>query len=460
MPDRWPFSVVSLLILTFWMYGCAAMRSGSSPAISAGSSLQSLNHIIFMVQENRSFDHYFGNLNAYRQANGLPHDVDGLPPNASNPSLNGSSLVTAFHMISACVEGPSPSWNESHVDFNRRAPTSGTATMDGFVTTAARTAIAGGFHDTAGLRAMGFYDSSDLTYYYFMASSFATSDRWFSPVMSRTDPNRMYLLAATSAGHVYPLPAGSPPLPNKTIFELLEENHISWKVYVTDFAPGPITFLSSFTWFGVHPEKIVPVSEYLTDVANGTLPQVAMIEPGYVSGTDEHPAIDPALAGGDVQVGSKYVASLIDALMNSPSWRDSAFILTYDEFGGFYDHVPPQKTVSPDGIAPQDLLPNDWCTASRNPGGQTCDFTYTGFRIPLIVISPFSKKGFVSHTVADYTAIHKLIETRFQLPSLTKRDAAQMDMTEFFDFANPPWMTPPSPPTQPTTAPCYLDHLP
>lgn len=266
------------------------------------------------------------------------------------------------------------------------------------------------------------------------------------------------MLAGTSAGHAYALPLGSPPLANNTIFQLLDENNISWKIYITDFAPGPITFLSSFTYFSAHPEKIVPVSEYLTDVANGTLPQVAMIEPGYVSGTDEHPAIDPTLPGGDVQVGAKYVASLIDALMKSRSWADSAFILTYDEFGGFYDHFSPQPTVSPDGVPPQDLKTNDWCTPTRSPGGPTCDFTHTGFRVPLIVVSPFAKKNFVSHTVADYTAILKLIETRFNLPSLTKRDAAQMDMTEFFDFTNPPFATAPPTPTQPVTAPCYIDH--
>lgn len=91
--------------------------------------------------------------------------------------------------------------------------------------------------------------------------------------------------------------------------------------------------------------------------------------------------------------------------------------------------------------------------------GPNCDFVYTGFRVPLIVISPFTKKNYVSHTVADYTAIAKLIETRFGLPNLTNRDAAQMDMTEFFDFVNVPWMTPPTPPAQPTSLPCEYTQL-
>jgi phospholipase C len=164
---------------------------------------------------------------------------------------------------------------------------------------------------------------------------------------------------------------------------------------------------------------------------------------------------------------------LINALMTSSSWKDSVFILTYDEFGGFYEHVPPQNCVgptpcktleNPDGIPPQDLLqgppPNgpDICVLNTGP---TCDFVYTGYRIPLIVISPFSKKGYVSHTVADSTAWLKLVETRFNLSNLTKRDAVQMDMSEFFDFTNVPWKTPPAQiPDQPTNGSCYQDHLP
>ncbi len=121
--------------------------------------------------------------------------------------------------------------------------------------------------------------------------------------------------------------------------------------------------------------------------------------------------------------GANFVSSLINGLMQSPSWKDSAFILTYDEYGGLYDHVPPQPTVSPDGIKPVDMHPGDVCTTSTGP---ICDFTYTGYRVPLIVVSPFTKKNYVSHTIADSTAILKLIETRFNVPALTKRDAAQI----------------------------------
>ena len=417
-----------------------------------------------MLQENRGFDHYFGHLADYWKAKGYPsQNFDGMPSGASNPSYDGRSQISAYHLLSQCVESPDPSWNESHMDFNLSDPTSTTATLDGFVHTAGQTAIDWGRFDTQGIRAMGYYDASDLPYYYFMASSFATSDSWFSPAMTRTQPNRMYLMAATSAGYAggYTIGAGAPPLAAKTIFQLLDEHGLTWKIYVSDYHNGsPVTYFTMFTYdHAPHTANVVPISQYFSDVSHGTLPDVAMIEGGYASGRDEHPSDHDTPVSGNVQVGSKYVSSIINALMTSPSWKDSLFILSFDEGGGFYDHVPPQPAITPDGIAPQDLRSGDVCTT----GGQnspTCDFNYTGYRVPLIVISPFTRKNYVSHTTTDYTAILKFIETRFNLPSLTARDAAQMDMTEFFDFADAPWMTPPTPPAQPTNHPCYLDHLP
>ena len=430
----------ALLGLLLVLGGCGGQTSVPTPPPPPHNpGVQSLNHVIFMVQENRSFDQYFGHLSSYQQANGFPaQSIDGMPVNASNPSFNGTSTVNGYHLKTECIENLSSFWNEDHVAWNRQNPTSSTVMSDGFVFAAATFAQNPPpgdppIVDTAGVRAMGFYDASDLNYYYFMASSFATSDRWFSPVMTRTQPNRLFLLAGTSGGRVYP-PANT--LSNKTIFDLLQTAGVSWKIYETD--PGS-SYINSFQPFASqHSANLVPVSQYLTDVKNGTLPAVAMIEGGYNSGLDEHP-------NNNVQTGAAYVESLVNALMSSPSWKDSVFILTYDESGGLYDHVSPMATVSPDGILPSDLQAGDICSSG---GGANCDFTFTGFRVPLIVISPFTRKNFVSHTPADYTAILKLIETRFSLSSLTRRDAAQMDMTEFFDFQNAPWATPPSPPAQ------------
>jgi len=484
----------ALLLCT--LLGCQGLANQPANGTPAGNSLPtSVNHIIFLAQENRSLDHYFGAMRQYWADFGYPDQAfDGLPqfpmssPSGAAPSNPGcnpafafpgndctmdasSPAVQSFHLITQCVENPSPSWNESHVDFNLSNPASSNPMLDGFVYTAAHDArtIQPPFHDVTGHRAMGYYDGSDLNYYYFMASTFATSDRWFSPVMTRTPPNRMYLVGATSQGHAYPLGPGS-TISAPPIFQKLQEAGISWKIYVHPGANGCSTAACLYQLSYIHdfaygqtilsqfPQNIVPDSQFITDAQNGTLPQVAQIEPPSDIGLDEHPSdYDANPPCCSVQAGANHVSTLINGLMNGPSWRDSVFILTFDEFGGFYDHVAPQPAVSPDGIAPTDLLSGDVCTSVTGP---TCDFVYTGYRVPLIVVSPFTKKHYVSHTAADYTAILKLIETRFNLPALTRRDAAQMDMTEFFDFTNPPWATPPSPPAQNTGGACYLDRLP
>jgi len=462
-----------------------------------------LNHIIFMVQENRSLDHYLGYLRQYWKNNKFSDaSFDGLPqfnptsgiaplygPPPTNPGCDpaypppddctedsASPNITSYQLITQCIENPSPSWNESHQDWNLTEPISTTPLLNGYVYTGAHDARNNTppFYDTNGIRVMGYYTDADLNYYYYMASQFSTSDRWFSPVMTRTQPNRDYLLAATSQGYVYPIgtDSGDQNLLTATpIFEELQNAGISWKIYVNPANsacasnPTPqclltLSYIQNFTWGQTipqnYPNNLVTTSQYLTDVQNGTLPQVAMIEPAYSAGLDEHGS-DSDQYPVDIQLGAQYVESLINPLMTSVSWKDSVFILTYDEAGGIYDHVAAQPAVSPDGIKPVDLEPNDICTGNTGPN---CDFVYTGYRVPLIVISPYAKKHYVNHNVADYTAILKLIEKRFNLPALTKRDAAQINMTQFFNFNFPPWKTPPTPPAQSTSGPCYLNTLP
>src|SRR5215472_8006612 len=444
--------VVTVSLLTVFG-GC----KGLQPGVTGATGIQSINHIVYMVQENRSLDNYLGQLPAYLAANGYPQasqkpPFDGLPANASNPSYDGTSTVSAYHLATECTQILSPSWNESHVDWNRTAPTSSTPKMDGFVYTAAHYALnppagQGPIYDTAGIRAMGYYDGTDLNYYYFMAANFATSDRWFSPALDRTHINRMYLLAATSQGYAYPIgtnAADSAPLTAPTIFDALQKAGISWKIYVTDPKTTYLTMFAPYAPPNPLPPNVVPASQFLSDAQSGTLPQVALIEGGYESGLDEHP-------DDNVQAGAQYVASLINGFMASVSWNDSVFILTFDEGGGLYDHVPAQPAVNPDGIAPKDLFPTDICSA---PGGANCDFNYTGFRVPLIVISPSAKQLALSPTVLEYTPNMTFIEKRFEVNPLTKSEADQMDMTEFFDFVNVPWFTPPSPPPQTTNGVC------
>lgn len=438
---------MATLLFTFGC-GTGSGNGGSGGGNGGGSQDQlnkSVNHIIFMIQENRSFDNYFGQINSYRKSKGMPDDVDAmdkLNPAPSNPMRTpDTGTLTVFPMTSVCEENVSPAWNESHRQRNVQDPNmTSPANMDGFVYTAAGYARNNGYYDTSGKRAMGYYTEKQIPYYYYMATQFATSDRWFSPVMSKSEPNRLYSFAATSAGWIK---VPNTTLTQKTIFHLLQNAGVSWKVYTTDTGK---TFLSYFQPFASqNADKIVPLDEYYSDLKNGTLPSVAFIEPGSHSGLDEHPNTN-------IQLGAAAVARIINALMNSSSWQDSVFFLTYDEGGGLYDHVPPIPTVAPDNIPP--MLDAEH---TSDFGDQ---FTYTGFRVPLIVVSPFTKKGYVSHTNADYTAILKFIETRFNLPNLTARDQAQPSMLEYFDFQGVPWKNPPNPPNQPTSAPCYYNAVP
>jgi phospholipase C len=227
-------SVLALVAVLVWCCSCGS--GNNSPAQAPPSTpppapaptqadLKSVNHIIFMLQENRSFDHYFGQLNEYRKTKGLPQDVDVTPPSASQLAYDKSATFFPFHMNSMCVEDMSPYWNESHNAWNHSDHTSPVPAMDGFAHAAGGDSrIAGGFVIN-GQRVMGYYTDQDLPYYYFMATQFAISDRWFSPVMTNTPANRLYSMAATSAGIVSkPLTQVNVP----TIFDRLQAAGIKW----------------------------------------------------------------------------------------------------------------------------------------------------------------------------------------------------------------------------------------
>ena len=493
---------------------CTVLLNGAdtvTASFAPSNAYQSLNHIILFAQENRSLDHYFGAMLGYWSANGYGtggQTFDGLPqfnPGGTAPSVPGCNLandatactadpnnpISSFHFKSVCQENQSPFWNEAHNDWDLADPTGSNPSditkpaLDGFVYTAAYDARSNNFMDQNGVRAMGYFDDTDLNYYYFMASSFGTSDRWFSPVMSRTELNRMYIMAATTQGYAYPINSNSEDatqLSATPIVEALQNAGISWKIYVdpdgTNCSGPPYdpaclithSYINMFTYYQTIVnsangtgsnllQNIVPVSQFAIDAQNSSLPQFALIEPASDAGLDEHPS-DSDEYPSNVQVGAQYAAQkIINPLMTSPSWSDSALIFTYDEAGGFYDHVPPQPATAPgDFLSPIDLQANlnDVCTGPGQLGTGICDFSWTGYRVPLIVISPYSVKNFVSHTVRDTTAVLKMVETRFGLAPLTARDAAQPDMLEFFDFVNKPWATPPTPPPQTITGDCSL----
>jgi phospholipase C len=469
-----------------------------------------VNHIIFMLQENRSFDTYFGMLNPYRKAHSfnigddhVEYDVDGIDDKLatiSNKNDEGT-VFQLFHTTSTCLDDMTSAWLESFGDVSRfDFTTTRPILMDGFVHTAEGFAKSGKgsgvFTDLAGERAMAFYEdtsttgAAELNYYYFMASQFALSDRWFSPVASKTIPNRLATMSGgTTQGYVFDpgFDDHAPQLNAKTIFQLLDENHVSWKIYYSALDPNgsPSTTFKYFGYSGkyifhnasgalvVDGTHIAPISQFAIDAQNNALPSFAYVEANF-GHSDEHPGSGQSILSGQAQI-----SSLINTLMASPSWSDSVLFFSFDEGGGPFDHVPPvpahtnQNTsaslaglegdIAPIAVNPDGFLPCQPTTAGvftnhcdlrpTSPGANPADAAAAGhqgfgaqlgFRVPNFIVSPFARRHFVGHKAMDHTAVIHFVEERFNLPALTKRDAAQPSLLDFFDFAGKPWATPPT----------------
>ncbi len=392
--------------------------------VNARAAQIPIDHVVVLMQENRSFDSYFGQLHFEGQPHSMPEPPGAQNPNPTNPT---GPPIHVFSKTQYCeVADLNHSWNGTHQEIDG-------GRMDGF------TAANVDPNDPTGSRAMGNYDQTDLPYYYALYNTFAMGDRYFASAPTQTFPNRLYLLAGTSFGHIrndnFPPVTGE--FSQRSVFDSLDAAGISWKVYAAQY-PLSIAFLFSHVRETADFYKVFPASKYFEDAAAGTLPQVAFIDPIFVAPNnienDEHP---PA----NVQVGEKFTSQVISALFASPNWGSSALFLAYDEHGGFYDHVAPPAAVPPDDIPPM-LQPGDV------PGA----FDIYGVRVPAVVISPYSRPHFVSHVVNDHTSILHFIETRFGLPTLTRRDAAANPMLEFFDFSHQSFATPPTLPEAPLFA--------
>jgi phospholipase C len=416
-----------------------------------------IKHIFFMVQENRSFDNYFGQLGNYRNRRlaqyGISDNqtVDGFDPTVTLTNSQTGARVQPFHEATVCTAGVYPVWDKSHHDVSLAGGDKAWATtttytsssfgMSGFLDT---TSPPTDSNDPNGTRAMGYYNEQDLPYYYDLATFFATSDAWYSPVLANTVPNRMFLMAGTSFGHEGPDGDANHPLyAAPTLFRAMNSANVSWIYYYRDSI-----FLSNFADFQdpAIKTKTFPVSDLMDRLAgtcgagpcdpDKVLPEVIFIDSGAgPSQTDEHPNLN-------IQRGAAYVQSIISALMQSDAWNDSIFILTYDEGGGLYDHVPPISVPLPDSYGPGQ------CPDANNGSALYCTtgtlggtFNLSGFRVPLIVLSPYVKPHFISHVSRDYTAILAYIEETFGINALTARDAywqdPSRDMSEFFDFTTP-----------------------
>jgi phospholipase C len=478
----------------------------------ADGDLQKVNHIIIVMQENHSFDNYFGVLalapnSPYHQSffGCFPGDhqcVDGLAcfvdhagnyhcgnfnPDAGSPA----SLVFAFHDKTRCtVPDLDHSWLGPHQEMNFEFPNStlGFTLSDGFVRVNDMTEQIDTTENATEDETISFYNQNDLPFYYDLAGKFAISDRYFSSVLGPTFPNRSYLMAATSFGHLttsdtFPPPGGYKPITG-TIFDLFDQNGVSWADYFQDAPQGGSFRLFSAT--GVDPH-FFPLPLFLAQVAEAPgvppLPSVSFVDPNFglfsrTKENDEHPPTD-------IQRGQAFVSQVINAVRNGPYWKDSIIFITYDEHGGYYDHVHPPRApqqgraLNPDGINPGQCEDLSNPPASLQPGGgaecssnflsasdtsvkdaealcpaltadptgpypvQCANFNQLGVRVPFLAISPFSKPAYVSHAVGSHTSLLALIEKRFlnvggQPLHLTKRDQSSNTLEDLFDFANSP----------------------
>jgi len=384
--------VAAVLVAAVLVAALPAARAGTAPP-----GLGRLDHLVVLMQENRSYDSYFSKSTASRAAQ---------PATNPDPTDPSGPPIAAFHETKLCVSADlAHGWSEVHREIDG-------GKMDGF------TAANADPTDPTGSRAMGTYDARELGYYRALARAYGIGDRYFASVPGPTYPNRLYLDAGTSFGHVDNAlpPAGG--WTQKTVFEELDGAHVSWKIYAAQVAVETVFFAYVRAHAAGH---VATLADYYADAAAGSLPQVAFVEPTFVgtvaSETDEHPPANP-------QLGQQLTAKVISALQQGPDWSSSAFFLTWDEHGGYYDHVAPPAAPVPDDVAP--IL---------GPSDTAATFDHYGVRVPLIVVSPWSRPHFVSHLVHDHTSILRTIELRFGLPSLTRRDAAARPLTEFFDFS-------------------------
>ncbi len=363
-----------------------------------------IDHIIVLMKENHSYDNYFGML---ERGDGFTLGPDGLPLN-SNPDASGHP-VRAHHLSLPLNSSfhVNQTWNDSHRQWNNGA-------MDGFVTTTNSSDVP-----------MGYFDETDLPWYYSFARSYGIGDRYFSSCLAQTFPNRRFLQAATAAGLVSTTvisPFARPPATG-LIWDLLDAHQIGWANYFVEIPDLGVWPRNLLRWH----KNAHDIADFYADCRLGRLPPVSLITPEiFLASEGEYQ---------DDQVGEAFTASVFEAAAASPQWSRMLFVITWDEGGGFYDHVPPPPAVAPDDIPPDIHVPPD------EPGG----YDRYGFRVPCLVASPFAKPGYVSSVVYDHTSILATIERKWNLPALTRRDAAASPLTDFLDLDQPPHFPVPAP---------------
>jgi phospholipase C len=387
-----------------------------NPARPAGTVDETLpfDHIVFVMQENHSFDSYLGMLPLRGQplADGLTFNAAGRPIN-TNPYKGG--YVTLQRVPSDCTlnGSGSQSWHDTHVQI-------GGGRMDGFATT--------------GVDSMAYWDEPDLPFYYSLAKTFCLANRWFCSAPCQTYPNRRFLQAGTAFGLISTDTSSvMQKPPNGTIWDRLHAHNISWANYFTQVPTSAIIFET----VQKYPANMVDIGRFYVDCAAGTLPAVSMVDsgiggeavltglvgasnPSILPKGDQPGNEDEDEESGNVSEGENFVARVVNAVLKSPLWPRVLLVWLYDEHGGNYDHVPPPAAIKPDAIPPK-LGPHD------PPGG----YDIYGPRVPAVVVSGYAKRNAVTNVVHDHTSILATIQAKWNLPAMTYRDANAATLADF-----------------------------
>jgi phospholipase C len=414
------------------------------PGRPAGTATAALpfEHIVVVMMENHSFDNLLGALprSGQPKAHGLHFNHAGVARN-SNPGESGP--VQSFPFTSTAQgRNVSQSWNATHEQIDG-------GMMDGFV------------RSVDSDQPMGYWTDAQLPFAYSLARTFTLANRWFCSAPCQTYPNRRFLMAGTAYGDIATNNESlkDPPPPNGTIFDRMHAYGISWNNYFTDLPQTGI--IPSI--IEKYPSNLAPIAQFFADCAAGSLPAVSFVDPefGVLSDIGAPLATVPGLeaiaskletTGGDeenpqdMSYGEYWAYQVVDAVLKSPAWPSTLLIYTYDEHGGYYDHIPPPAAIAPDSIAPE-LGPGDI------PGG----YDIYGPRVPGIVVSPYSKPNAVTNVVHDHTSVLATIEAKWNLPALTFRDTNAKTVIDFLDvnraaFLQPPTIAEPPVPTQAASA--------
>jgi phospholipase C len=420
--------------------------SGSVLHLSSAAGSGKIQHLIYIIQENHSFDNYFGTyshaigflpglavpLNPLQLSQGTvkpfrldpaqPVDIigDELPPGISDPDqLAATNGTSPYNLNSESIgRDLSHAWQVAHQAYDNDK-------MDGFV-------AAEGSNLT-----MGYYDGSEIPYYWDYANHYVLDDNFYSSLMGPSFPNHLYIASGTNGPTSLSYPWvqnngvinnpgsgfswGGVTLDWSTLAEELTNKSITWTWYdgsTNPLAPTIWNVLPLFNFFQTHTgildAHVKNTANFATDIQNGNLPAVSWIIPGSWTpptypalcagvGPSEHP---PARS----DCGMDYVAYLVNQVMQSPVWQSTAIVITWDDYGGFYDHVAPPQI----------------------------DQYGEGFRVPTLVISPWAKAHFIDHTHYEFSSLLRLAEDNFNLPVLGTRDSTSNNMTNSFDFNQSP----------------------